>query len=105
MRARWYITEDKLEKITADKGSFIICGGADPRWESEGWYKEDGTKTIVTPFAHKFRMLDDDGIVYYVGYCEDGDSEEAFNPLDDYGMPNDGCTEIQYWENGKWETL
>lgn len=55
----------------------------------------------------KFRMLDDDGIVYYEGFfLGDDKSEDAFGPLDDYGAPNAGCTEIQYLNNkGEWETL
>lgn len=52
-----------------------------------------------------FRLLDDDGEVYYMGYSNDRWTERAFRPLDDYGMPNDGCTEIQYLVNDKWETL
>ena len=51
---------------------------------------------------HRFRMLDDDGMMYYKGYSDDSSS---FEPLDDFGMPNAGCTDIQYWENGKWESL
>lgn len=57
------------------------------------------------PLPFKFRMLDDDGEVYYLGQSNDADSEAAFAPLDDYGMPNAGCTEIQYLRNGRWETL
>ncbi|AII15625.1 hypothetical protein CIG1485E_a0100 (plasmid) [Campylobacter iguaniorum] len=53
----------------------------------------------------EFRLLDDDGEVYAKGYSDDGSSENAFAPLDDYGMPAWGCTEIQYKEKGKWETL
>ena len=49
-----------------------------------------------------FRMLDDDKNVYYEGMA----TSESFDPLDDFGMPNDGCTEIQYRNaNGEWETL
>lgn len=54
---------------------------------------------------YKFRLYDDDGNLYYEGYSDDNSSEKAFAPLDDYGMPNDGCTEIRYLENGKFETL
>jgi len=54
----------------------------------------------------KFRLLDDDGIIYAYGYSDDCDSEEAFQPLDRY-MPDYGCTEIQYKNSttGEWETL
>lgn len=50
---------------------------------------------------HKFRMLDDDGAVYYEGLS----SSESFAPLDDFGGPNAGCTMIEYHNNGKWEML
>jgi hypothetical protein len=50
-----------------------------------------------------FRLRDDDGGVL----CEGRSSREySFAPLDDYGMPSLGATEIQY-RVGKnsWETL
>lgn len=52
-----------------------------------------------------FRLLDDDGELYYEGRSDDNDSERAFAPLDDFGMPDSGCTDIQYIRNGKWESL
>jgi|TARA_R100001530_G_scaffold110783_3_gene78010 hypothetical protein len=38
-------------------------------------------------------MFDDDGVLYYAGLIW-GDYD-GFEPLDDFGMPNAGCTEIQ----------
>ena len=61
---------------------------------------ESDTSVKDTPY--KFRLLDDDGEVYYYGVSSNSSS---FAPLDDFGMPNDGCTEIQYKKNGVWETL
>ena len=55
---------------------------------------------MFTPFAarmpDRFVMKDDDKNTYYGGllYCGCG-----FEPLDDFGMPNAGATEI--WLNGK----
>lgn len=51
----------------------------------------------------RFRLLDDDGLVYYYGFS----SAESFAPLDDFGMPEAGCTEIQYHnpKTMEWETL
>ena len=40
-----------------------------------------------------FRMFDDDGKLYYAGTIW-GDYD-GFEPLDDFGMPSAGCTEIQ----------
>lgn len=53
-----------------------------------------------------FRMLDDDGEVYYLGLYTGPDDETLFAPLDDFGMPNAGGTAIQYRNAaGAWETL
>lgn len=53
----------------------------------------------------EFRMLDDDGELYYEGLIV-GDYD-GFEPLDDFGAPNAGCTTIQYKNevSGKWEDL
>lgn len=51
----------------------------------------------------KFRLLDDDGIIYAYGYSNNNDS---FAPLDKY-QPMYGVTEIQYKDvnTGEWKTL
>jgi len=53
---------------------------------------------------HRFRMYDDDGELYYSGRCTEPDT---FDPLDDYGTPNAGCTSIQFQDptTGEWRTL
>jgi hypothetical protein len=55
-----------------------------------------------------FRMLDDDGGVMYHGRiwteCGPGCGED-FGPLDDLGRADAGCTEIQYYTDGKWVGL
>ncbi len=79
----WVITKDH------------ISDGADEGVGSR-YYK----KGIRLP--HRFKMYDDDGELYYEGLSSDKD---VFNPLDDFGMPNAGCTEIKYLTDGKWETL
>jgi hypothetical protein len=62
--------------------------------------------------THPFRLYDDEGNLYYEGRSSDADSEDAFNPLDDFGTPNAGCTEIGYYSlsrgdkaPGEWVTL
>ncbi len=52
-----------------------------------------------------FEMYDDDGVLYYRGSIF-GDFD-GFEPLDDFGMPNAGCTEIRLKNatTGKFETL
>jgi len=52
----------------------------------------------------EFRLLDDDGNVYYHGLSDSCDDDNAFEPLD-YYMAHSGCTEIQYKVDEKWETL
>ena len=57
----------------------------------------------------EFRMLDDDGNVMYEGRILLGDEPDAeFRPLNDFGMPNAGCTSIQIRKIGvgeKWKTI
>ena len=48
---------------------------------------------------------DDDGNVYYGGLIQGADYQ-GFEPLDDYGQPNAGATEIHYINaDGSWEQL
>lgn len=44
--------------------------------------------------GRKFQMFDDDGVLYYEGF---GLNCEGHEPLQDFGSPNAGCTEIK-WE-------
>ena len=88
----WLITKDNLadpEDKAGTNSNAVGLGSSNYR------------KDVLLPY--RFRMLDDDGAVYYEGFC----SRESFQPLDDFGMPNAGCTMIEYWnnENHKWEVL
>lgn len=58
------------------------------------------------PPLYRFRLLDDDGLVYAYGVSTDDSSESAFAPLDRYEYDY-GVTEIQYYNQGTktWETL
>lgn len=68
---------------------------------------DDGKDKIVCEkpkgLDHKFRLLDDDGIVYAYGYS---DNDNSFRPLSDYHYDY-GVTEIQYKNpiTKKYETL
>lgn len=55
--------------------------------------------------AQAFRMLDDDGIIYYYGRI--AGTFDGFEPLEDFGTPNAGCTSIQLYDRDKkeWNTL
>lgn len=75
---RWKITKDH---IGGDKYSHAKVEG--PRNLDES--------IIRNPT--RFSMYDDDGICYYEGMLY-GDFD-GFEPLDDFGMPNAGCTAIK----------
>ena len=82
-----------IDKDLADDGDAI------GQWNGQ----ENTLEDCIGNCKHKFRMLDDDGELYYEGYSDD---DSSFDPLDDFGTPNAGCTEIQYKdEKGKWSTL
>ena len=56
------------------------------------------------PLGEQFRMFDDDEELYYEGTIW-GDYD-GFEPLDDFGMPSAGCTNIQYQnDKGEWKWL
>ncbi len=80
----WVITFDRIDNGAAN-------GTAGPRNAS------DALIARATKHGKLFTMSDDDGQHYYTGYII-GDYS-GFEPLDDYGTPNAGCTEIRY--NGR----
>ena len=86
----------KIDRDYIDTGAVGTC--------SRSW---DAKKSDQA--TQRFRMLDGDGNIYYGGRCTpellDGSEELAFSPLDDFGMPNAGCVEIQFHERGEWRPL
>ena len=81
MSYRWKITRDRIMEGEAN-------GVEGPRNAGSG----------IQDNAAKFSLYDDDGICYYEGVIY-GDYS-GFEPLDDFGMPNAGCTCIKI--NGEW---
>lgn len=69
-------------------------------------YTGDGSE-----LKQKFRLYDDDNVLYYEGRMRDdvleATEELAFEPLDCFGDPNAGCTRMDYLSSktGKWETV
>lgn len=63
--------------------------------------EELGYNQNAKGLIHKFKLYDDDGILYFTGYSNNSSS---FFPLDSLGAEY-GCTEIRYLENGVYETL
>jgi hypothetical protein len=55
--------------------------------------------------CHRFRLLDDDGLVCAEGLANSCDDQTAFDPLDDYGEGMWGCTTIEYFVEGVWRRL
>lgn len=62
-------------------------------------------ETQATMLKHRFRLLDDDGEIYYEGLSDNSDSQRAFAPLDDFGKGYAGCTEIHYFTDGAWRQV
>src|SRR6185503_9238077 len=92
----WIITLDKIR----EPGDPTTVGVAGPHQATP-----EETKRAAK-YGRVFRMLDDDGIVYYHGRIltlEEAGSELDFVPLDEFGRPDSGCTEIQYKDaEGHW---
>lgn len=114
------ITKDKIADEDAAEGTNSnAVGVTGPSTASDA-----DVARLKAGEGKRFRLLDDDGEVYYYGRwleqddCtadyEDGmfGQDGEFSPLDCFGAPNAGCTELQY-DNGKkdakgkvvWETL
>jgi len=96
----WTITKD-LVTGPGQKGNAVgVCGPS------------ECTLSSAQIRAHKksrfFQLFDADENLYYEGYCvlPDGLTEDAFHPLDNFGMPNAGATSIKYRNvAGLMETL
>lgn len=59
-------------------------------------------KRLCSGGGIEFKIFDDDGDLCYKGRCGARD----FDPLDDYGTPNMGCTRIDYRQpDGSWAIL
>ena len=96
----WIITKDHL--YTPGDTLRDESGMTGPRNISDGMQAD-----LIAGKGKAFRLYDD-GELYYSGrILGDWESDDGFGPLDDFGTPNAGCTEIRYYfpEKGKWETL
>lgn len=93
----WLITKDSLKLDNFPS----LVGIAGPRG-----LKLTDNQIRNHPKRERFRVLDDDGEIYYYGFFVDLDGHSSgFEPLYDYGTPSLGATEIQYMVGGKWRTL
>jgi len=95
----WIIDTDHLDPDPTEQGS--DAGRMGPR---------DASADLLGRLANTtegfvFQMRDDDDELYYTGRILFTDSDEiawnsehAMAPLDDFGAPNAGCTDIEYWK-------
>lgn len=64
---------------------------------------------LALSIGRKWRMYDDDGILCYEGYIWVSNGEIGgdadFAPLDDFGAPNAGATDIKYLHGCTWISL
>jgi len=86
----WIIDEDLSDTGNHPPGTNENAKGICSR----DWDESKADKATL-----KFRMLDGDENVYYVGRMTDRDD---FRPLDEFGAPNAGCTGMQVWS--RWTT-
>jgi hypothetical protein len=99
----WLITRDVLAEEDARDGDLHL--------DDVGAYGPSDvvlTREQVAEHGMDFRMFDDDGTLYYEGkFALAPDCHASgFEPLDDFGMPNAGCTEIHYKDTaGEWRRL
>ena len=70
-----------------------------------GTSSSDFQQAKLATLAHRFRMLDADGEVYFEGVSNDASTQRAFAPLDDFGEGYAGCVDIQYLEGKAWNPL
>ena len=65
---------------------------------------DSNSPSIQKNYPFKFRLYDGDQNLYFEGYSNDSDSEDAFKPLDHFAESY-GVTTIKYFENGEWVEL
>jgi len=55
----------------------------------------DRTTAEKISYPYYFELFDDDSILYARGYSNDNQSDDLFEPLDNWGTSY-GCTDIKY---------
>ena len=94
----WIITEDYVHGKQPSEAGTIgprnVSGEIEERLKNR---KPEYTQQT------KFKMLDGDGNLYYVGYI-DGEYDLT-EPLDDFGTPNAGAIYLKFLEkDGSWSS-
>tara|TARA_R100001530_G_scaffold128140_1_gene97722 strand:+ start:75 stop:353 length:279 start_codon:yes stop_codon:yes gene_type:complete len=83
----WKITQDHIDEAYQD--------------DSENLVGPRNADQTITANKAVFKLYDDDGELYYSGEIY-GDYD-GFEPLDDFGAPNAGCTAIKIEGGGRYE--
>ena len=105
----WIITKDKIADPAEPEGGHLNAKGlTGPRTASE-----EDVRRLKAGEGIPFRLLDDDGNIYYYGRrLETSDADEGygaeteFAPLDNFGRPNAGAvTQQEKNADGVWESL
>lgn len=117
----WIITEDKITDKDAPEGTNLNAKGL----VGPSCITEADEARLRAGEGKRFRMKDDDGEIYYYGrWLETDECTEQYEggvgeawqdgecaPLDNFGRPNAGCTQLEYAEghddkgNVIWEGL
>lgn len=110
----WIITKDKIADDDEPEGSNLNAIGV----VGPGIASDKDKARLLAGEGRKFRLLDDDGEIYYYGRqllesdCTQRYEENFFGqdsdlaPLTDFGAPNAGCTQIEIYNDKKeWEGL
>lgn len=106
----WRISEDNL--YTPFSTLANEAGTAGPRNADETLLNLLETltpeqKMPAGTYRYKFRMYDDDDILYYTGYLATDsdmpDEEALMAPLYDFGGPNAGAVLIKYEGHPRWD--
>jgi len=106
----WIITKDLINE-GSDEGR---TGPRHASKKQQTWMRTFmGHGDMLPDNAERFKLYDCDGKQYYQGIlftlpmAKSYFDDVEFSPLDDFGMPNAGCTGIKYRNRatGKWEYL
>lgn len=97
----WTIDTDHLYEDETDRNAVGVTGPSDA--------PADLLAKLGAGEGYVFKIYDDDNELYYTGRLvfypeEDGhpSNEAVAGPLDDYGTPNDGATEVRYPGKPMW---
>lgn len=122
MRYAWYIHTDVVTAPSAASAVGMVSVNGLLNFPNPAGGDADRLRRCREGTGIEFKMVDGDGDAYYFGRLlaesEAGegrwtltplnamDEEVAFSPLDEFGMPDSGCTDIFFkTDAGEWEPL